>query len=360
MKRLPDSRPGNGKCGDNTTDNLGPIKGPNDLGRPSKLQPIKPNRSTRLPPLKSHRLSDKQTAQSSGIVSTQPSKLEFQHLQTEQIHPLFSRETAKPKQSDPVKTYRLPNNEITSDRNTPVSIDRPIVSDIQTGKPNDELASKNSIVKHNDNRYLVEVKPRPPRFLKNPTTKLKPTCQINQTRAEKGVTWQKERELLRKHRKQQAEWMNISTKPVKATKTFDRYGKESKMQFPELETADKNPKISERQNIDLSVRRKCDDDEEWDWDKDIEEYTKLEQKEITRQHPTSGACSPSQNGGHRQQTAVILNCTKKGVGFKSKKRIEEEKQQEQANVEKERKEKEHIEMMIPQKIRNNLKKYGFR
>jgi hypothetical protein len=55
-----------------------------------------------------------------------------------------------------------------------------------------------------------------------------------------------------------------------------------------------------------------------------------------------------------------LNCTKKGLGFKSKKRIEEEKQQELIRIEKEKKEKERIEMMIPQKIRKDLKKYGFR
>ena len=87
---------------------------------------------------------------------------------------------------------------------------------------------------------------------------------------------------------------------------------------------------------------------------------KMEEKQKTRQMSTSGNCVPLQNGGKGKQTPVVLNCTKKGVGFKSKKRIEEEKQQELIKIEKERKEKERIEMMIPQKIRKDLKKYGFR
>lgn len=76
----------------------------------------------------------------------------------------------------------------------------------------------------------------------------------------------------------------------------------------------------------------------------------------------SGSTSICSNG--RQQpklpTTPIATCSKKGVGFKSKKRIEEERLQELERIEKEKKEKERIEMMIPLKIRKDLKKFGFR
>lgn len=114
------------------------------------------------------------------------------------------------------------------------------------------------------------------------------------------------------------------------------------------------------------MRRKCNDDDDWDWDKDIEEYLELEQKEKPERQSTYGQ-HPVQNGGQRLCSVLPpagAISSKKGVGFKSKKRLEEDRLQALAKQEKERqqqqKEKDRIEMMIPQKVKKDLKKYGFR
>lgn len=124
--------------------------------------------------------------------------------------------------------------------------------------------------------------------------------------------------------------------------------------------ATKMSSLTQRKRIDLSVNRKCDDDDDWDWDKDIDEFLKIEEKERTRRYTISGAGGHIEHGNNCEKSPVIFNCTKKGVGFKSKRRIEEEKRQEQERIEKERKEIERRELMLPQKIRKDLKKYGFR
>lgn len=133
-----------------------------------------------------------------------------------------------------------------------------------------------------------------------------------------------------------------------------------------------NPK-PEKKTVDLSIRRKCDDVDDWDWDKDIEEYAMMEEQEKTRKltsgsitvsvsSTVSGSTAICSNGRQTPKplTTPIATCSKKGVGFKSKKRIEEERLQELERIEKEKKEKDRIEMMIPLKIRKDLKKFGFR
>ncbi|XP_060582641.1 uncharacterized protein LOC132739015 isoform X1 [Ruditapes philippinarum] len=344
MTRLPDSRKPTQGEGVEVTIGISP-----------RLQPLPPRKSTRLPPLKSQRLPDINPIQPSYKVSILATSAEPEPKKEIREKDLFSRRKGvKCDNKAPVITHRRETNE----KVVPAIDKRHKSNDTKVGKTKDKLPETKVIVEHTDSIHLEEIKRNNSRV--DSQSKLVPTCPKIHHDINKEVTWQKERDLLRKHRKQQAQRMNMNRQPVKAVTSYDKTGNETKRLCPKEEMSDRNHRASERQKIDLSVRRKCDDDEDWDWDKDIEEFLEIEEKQKTRQLSTSGKCTPASNGAKNQQTPVIMNCTKKGLGFKSKKRIEEEKQQELIRVEIERKEKERIEMMIPQKIRKDLKKYGFR
>lgn len=132
------------------------------------------------------------------------------------------------------------------------------------------------------------------------------------------------------------------------------------VRFVLSEKATKKSSLTQRRRIDLSVSRKCDDVDDWGWDKDIDELMKIEEKERTNRYAIPGTGAHIEHGNKCEKSPVILNCTKKGVGFKSKRRIDEEKRQEQERIENQRKEKEKRELKLPQKIRKKLTKYGFR
>ncbi|XP_060582661.1 uncharacterized protein LOC132739027 [Ruditapes philippinarum] len=347
MTRLPDSRK--------------PTQGEGveaNIGISPRLQPLSPRKSTRLPPLKSQRLPDINPIQPSNKVSLLATSADLQPKREVKEKDVFSRKGVKCDYKAPVISNRRETNEKVVSKIIPVVDKRHKSNDTQVGKSKDKLHKTEVIVKHTDNIHLEEIKRNISRV--ESQSKLVPTCPKIHHVINKEVTWQKERDLLRKHRKQQAQRMNMNRQPVKAVTSYDKTGNETKRLCPKEGKSVGNHRASERQKIDLSVRRKCDDDEDWDWDKDIEEFLEIEEKQKTRQLSTSGKCTPASNGAKNQQTPVILNCTKKGLGFKSKKRIEEEKQQELIRIEKEKREKERIEMMIPQKIRKDLKKYGFR
>lgn len=132
--------------------------------------------------------------------------------------------------------------------------------------------------------------------------------------------------------------------------------------------SDANRKIpnTERRSVNLSVQRKDELDAEWDWDNDIEEFLEMEKTHNIKNQSTSGHNArenkvlTQKNLPSRSTQIKRTECSKKGVGFRSKARVEEVRRQEEEMKEKERKEREKIDMMIPEKIRKGLKKYGFK
>jgi hypothetical protein len=197
------------------------------------LQPLTPRKSTRLPPLKSQRLPDINPIQPSYKVSILATSAETQPKKEIREKDLFSRRReVKCDNKAPVITHRRETNEKVVRKSIPAIDKRHKSDDTKVGKPKDKFPETKVIVEHTDNNHLKEFKRKNSRV--ESQSKLVPTCPKIHNEINKEVTWQKERDLLRKHRKQQAQRMNINRQPVKAVTAYDKTGKETKGHCPKL------------------------------------------------------------------------------------------------------------------------------
>ncbi|KAL4224628.1 hypothetical protein ACF0H5_015326 [Mactra antiquata] len=347
-----------------------------DIKAPARLEPIKNVKGNRLPPLKNNRLlpglnpihSDNKTNGRPTPLSTLArsdvsiGKSDNDHVtacSSPKPPESSSRSAIEPTQKD-TECVKVPEySHAAINKSYPLRVNK------DTKTPVPPPASKimpESVNKHTEK--LHRGKQPVPKLLPEPDVSRSNTKLAKLIQQDSTVDCRKERELLRLHRKQQAERLKLSRQPMKPTQAYDSLGKEVRNK---PSTHDTLKKVAPREvkKIDLSIRRKCDDDDDWDWDKDIEDYLELEKRGQSESQSTSGEYSNIQNGGSRLHAhSPSVSCSKRGVGFKSKKRLEEERLAVLAREEEDRlkqlKEKERVEMMIPQKIKKDLKKYGFK
>ena len=83
-------------------------------------------------------------------------------------------------------------------------------------------------------------------------------------------------------------------------------------------------------------------------------------------YPSNTTPTSESSGGGTFRAGVLCpitprgtDCSKKGLGFRSKSRLAKLKAEEEERQEKERLERERREARIPKKIRKDFKKYGF-
>lgn len=210
------------------------VHSPSDLTRRNRLKPLPPSKSTRLPPLKSQGHPGLENRHVSGIVPPLPvTKQDFEPFPMG--NSLTERNGAEvvSKHLTTIESDRLQDNNIHAiAKGKHMALD-----DVQT-KVTDVADSDKCKVKFNKSKPTDRIRPHPPPSINDPTTTSKTFCTFKRSENDKDSSWLKEKELLRKHRKQQAERRDMSTKPLKATMVFNSSGKE--VQNRDQEQGNKN------------------------------------------------------------------------------------------------------------------------